>query len=74
MPKRVLGVLGRGLYSSTKCRRRVVVTGIGVVSPLGVGTKYAWQALLEGKCGVVKLDSSEYDKLPCKIGSYNFLL
>ncbi|KAJ8686485.1 hypothetical protein QAD02_022279 [Eretmocerus hayati] len=50
-------------------RRRVVVTGLGVVSPLGVGTKYAWKSLLDSKCGIVRLDEPDYEKLPCKIAA-----
>lgn len=49
-------------------QRRVVVTGLGIVSPLGLGTKYVWQKLLEASCGIIRLDSPDYDKLPCKIG------
>ena len=33
-------------------RKRVVVTGIGVVSPLGQGIEPFWQNLLAGQCGL----------------------
>jgi len=35
--------------------RRVVVTGLGMVSPLGIGVEKSWQALLQGKSGVGKI-------------------
>jgi 3-oxoacyl-[acyl-carrier-protein] synthase II len=44
--------------------RRVVVTGIGIVSPVGIGTEQTWQALVKGESGVRRItlfDPTEYD-------------
>src|SRR5690606_1240900 len=40
-------------------KRRVVVTGLGVVSPLGVGVKNAWSNLIAGKSGITRI--SKFD-------------
>ena len=43
--------------------RRVVVTGIGMISPLGVGNDATWQGLVEGRAGIdtiTKFDASAY--------------
>lgn len=47
--------------------RRVAVTGVGLVSPLGVGTAENWRALLEGRSGIgpiTRFDTTDY---PSKI-------
>lgn len=49
--------------------RRVVVTGLGVVSPLGHDVKSAWINLLAGKSGIQPLKGKEYEKLPCRIAA-----
>ena len=44
-------------------KRRVVVTGLGMISPLGVGNEPTWQGLLSGRSGIsriTKFDASEY--------------
>lgn len=54
-------------YGSSPIKRRVVVTGLGVVSPLGTGTELVWHNLLKGHSGIVALQAEEYSKLPCKV-------
>ncbi|EZA62446.1 hypothetical protein DMN91_004017 [Ooceraea biroi] len=61
--------VSRSLTTAVRSKRRVVVTGIGVVCPLGVGTRNAWEALTDSKCGITKLTEPDYDKLPCKIAA-----
>ena len=47
--------------------REVVVTGLGLVSPLGVGQDINWQRLIDGHSGVNKIDNFKTEDLPCKI-------
>ncbi len=47
--------------------RRVVVTGCGVVTPLGVGTEIVWKRLIEGQSGIRAIQSFDVSDLPAKI-------
>lgn len=45
-------------------KRRVAVTGIGVISPIGIGKEKYFQSLKEGKCGVdyiTRFDTENFD-------------
>ena len=47
--------------------RRVVVTGLGMVTPLGCGVEPTWQRLLAGESGIGRIENFEVADLPCKI-------
>src|SRR5690606_23790871 len=49
--------------------RRVVVTGIGLLSPFGVGAEHTWRQLLAGRSAVSRIASFDTDDLPCKIAA-----
>lgn len=47
--------------------RRVVVTGLGIVSPLGRGVEYNWMSILEGKSGIRKIEGVDLKDIPVTI-------
>src|ERR1700733_10956937 len=47
--------------------RRVVVTGLGIVSPLGVGVENVWRQILAGRSGIAGIQSFDVSDLPAKI-------
>ena len=47
--------------------RRVVITGIGIVSPLANGREATWERLIAGKSGAGKIDAFDASDMPCKI-------
>lgn len=56
-------------------RRRVVVTGMGAITPIGIGTEEYWQGLTEGRNGaglITKFDASTFDtKFACEIKNFD---
>ncbi len=47
--------------------RRVVVTGMGIVSPLGCGVKNCWNKLVESRSGVSRIERFDASDLPSRI-------
>ena len=47
--------------------RRVVVTGMGMLTPLGCGVEPTWTRLLKGESGAKKIDSFDVSDIACKI-------
>jgi len=45
----------------------VVVTGIGMISPLGIGNEATWQGLIEGRPGIDHITKFDASDFPCKI-------
>lgn len=48
--------------------RRVVITGMGLVSPLGCQVELAWQRLLAGRSGITRLPEAVTEGVPAKVG------
>ncbi|MDG4896215.1 beta-ketoacyl-ACP synthase II [Mesorhizobium sp. WSM4976] len=47
--------------------RRVVVTGLGLLSPFGMGVEHSWRELLSGRSACRRVTEFEVDDLACKI-------
>jgi len=48
-------------------KRRVVITGLGIVSPLGMGLEKSWDALVKGRCGIREITRFEASGYPVRI-------
>ena len=49
--------------------RRVVVTGLGTINPLGNSVESSWQALVSSKSGIKTIDTFNTEGYPCKIAA-----
>lgn len=48
-------------------KNRVVITGMGVVSPVGIGKEIFWESLTAGKSGISQISRFDASQLPCRI-------
>jgi 3-oxoacyl-[acyl-carrier-protein] synthase II len=47
--------------------RRVVVTGMGIACPLGLGVEHVWRRLINGESGISAIQAFDTKDLPCKV-------
>ena len=47
--------------------RRVVITGLGVVSPIGIGIQTFWQSIKDGVCGIAPITRFDASTLACRV-------
>lgn len=50
-------------------KERIVITGMGAVTPLGTGVEAYWENLLKGRCGVARITRFDPEGLPSRIGA-----
>jgi 3-oxoacyl-[acyl-carrier-protein] synthase II len=50
-------------------QRRVVITGVGLLTPLGTGNKKSWEGLIAGRSAVRKITHFDPETSPCKIAA-----
>ena len=54
-------------YKDARGRSRVVITGIGAISPLGLTAEESWQSVLTGRSGIGPVTQFDASELPCRI-------
>lgn len=48
--------------------KKIVITGLGVIAPNGIGKEQFWQALKEGKSGIKRIQRFDTSEFKCKLG------
>ncbi|APH60553.1 3-oxoacyl-[acyl-carrier-protein] synthase [Granulibacter bethesdensis] len=68
MTHKTPGSSGMSISDSANSRgRRVVVTGMGIVSPLGLGVEHVWKRLIAGDSGIGAIQAFDASALPARI-------
>lgn len=47
-------------------KKRIVITGMGAVTPIGIGVEQYWNSLIEGQCGIEKITRIDTENIPVK--------
>src|SRR5262245_46525690 len=50
-------------------RRRVVITGMGTINPLGNNLETTWAAMMNGECGVEAITNFDTTNFPCTVAA-----
>jgi 3-oxoacyl-[acyl-carrier-protein] synthase II len=50
-------------------KRRIVITGVGMITPLGTGTEKSWRGLIEGRAAIRKITHFDPEGYPCQIAA-----
>ena len=50
-------------------RKRIVITGMGAVTPIGIGADAYWQALVRGESGIAPVEKPELQGLPIAVAA-----
>src|ERR1700733_16288872 len=61
------GEPGARRFPGVSMMRRVVVTGLGMVTPLACGAEATWQRLLAGQSGIRRIEKFDVSDIPCQI-------
>ena len=59
----------RSMFSNFQSPRRVVITGMGCVTPIGIGREAFWRGLQNGESGVRRIESFDVSNSPVKIAA-----
>ncbi|MFZ0547738.1 MAG: beta-ketoacyl-ACP synthase II [Candidatus Promineifilaceae bacterium] len=54
-------------YLDSRGRPRIVITGVGAVTPLGLSADESWEGVLSGRSGIGKITQFDASEMPCQI-------
>ena len=64
-----VNVIWKKINDINMSTKRVVITGVGMITSLAMSVPKSWSRILAGESGVKKITTFDTEKLPCKIAS-----